>query len=132
MCKGYNDWTANIVGLEQIAPGETGIHWKTYQETTWTDGPGVQGGCWPGTITKWQEDYWLTDQLPWNNTVAKALKRSKGGNLNGADNWDIWFDKWQLLPWITPTPIPTLTPTSTPVPTLTPTPTPRKGGGHKK
>lgn len=118
VCEGTNSYKAEIIGLEQIAPNEQGIHWKTTQTTNWISGS-VPGGCSAGSTTHWQEDYWLTDILPVQNGVStKALKRSKGGNLDiPSDSWDIWFDSWKLLPWITPTPTPFYTPTPTPTPT---------------
>jgi hypothetical protein len=97
-CQGINSYTSQVIGLEQITPTEKGIHWKTTQTTKWTSG-NVPGGCYAGYTTHWQEDYWLTDILPvQNGVVAKALKRSKGGNLDiPSDSWDIWFDKWSPL-----------------------------------
>lgn len=126
-CEGTNSYKGEIVGLEQIAPNEQGIHWRTTQTTSWTSGS-IPGGCSAGSTTHWQEDYWLTDILPVaNGTPVKGLKRSKGGNLDVAsDSWDIWFDTWKLLPWApTPTSAPILTPTPTPTPKPTLTPTPK-------
>ncbi len=122
VCEGTNSYKAEIIGLEQIAPNEQGIHWKTTQNTSWASGS-VPGGCSAGYTTQWQEDYWLTDILPTQNSgAAKALKRSNGGNKGVAsDSWDIWFDSWKLLPWA-PTPVPTVAPTPTPAPTSTPPP----------
>jgi hypothetical protein len=98
-CEGTNSYKAEIVGLEQIAPNEQGIHWRTTQTTNWTSG-NVPGGCSAGSTTHWQEDYWFTNSLPvQNGNSTKALKRSKGGNLDiKTDSWDIWFDTWQNLP----------------------------------
>lgn len=130
VCEGTNSYKAEIVGLEQIAPNEEGIHWRTTQTTNWTSG-NVPGGCSAGSTTRWQEDYWLTNTLPiQNSTPTKALKRSKGGNLDiSGNNWDVWFDSWKLLPWVSLTPTLSPTPTFSP-PTNTPTPTPRKGKGR--
>ncbi len=99
-CSGTNTYTAEIIGQEEIAPGEIGIHWRTTQTTFWDTGD-VVGGCFAGYTTHWQEDYWLSDKLPVpdGNGVTKGLKRSKGGNLdNNNSSWDVWFDKWQELP----------------------------------
>jgi hypothetical protein len=96
-CTGTDSWVAKILGVDQVAPGEFGLHWQTRQTTTWATG-GVPGGCWAGTVTNWQEDYWLVNDLPSPSGPMKGLKRSKGGNLSGADNWDVWMDRWAPLP----------------------------------
>jgi hypothetical protein len=99
-CEGTTSWTAEIPGVEQIAPGEAGLHWRTTQTTAWTTGD-VVGGCYAGYATRWQEDYWLTNQLPDLGGVrqARGLKRTKGGNLDApATGWDIWMDRWAALP----------------------------------
>lgn len=76
-CRGFTDWRSDVVGYEHITPDEVAVHVSTYQETTWTNGP-----CAP-YVTKWREDYYFTDHL----------RRSVGGNLNGAFSWDVWFDR---------------------------------------
>jgi hypothetical protein len=127
-CTGIINYTGKILGIEQIATNEPGIHWNTAQTTSWTSG-NVPGKCATGSITNWQEDYWLTDILPiQNGSTAKGLKRSKGGNIDiTSDNWDVLFDSWNLLnPTTTPTPTasPSPTPIITPTPIPTPSPTP--------
>lgn len=97
-CTGTNNYTAEIIGEEEIAPGQTGIHWRTTQTTNWDTGD-VPGKCYVGYTTKWREDYWLS-KLPLPNGKEKGgLKRSVGGNLDNDDSsWDVWFDKWENLP----------------------------------
>lgn len=116
---GTNNYTASIIGYETLASGMRVIHWRTQQIITWTTGPNVN---YP---THWQEDYWLTDTLPVEGGGTKpALLHTKGGNLSGADNWDITFDAWSALPSPTPVPTPTNTPQPTAIPTPVPTATP--------
>lgn len=114
-CTGTISYKAEIVGIEQISPNQPGIHWRTTQTTNWKTG-NVPGLCSAGFTTHWQEDYWLTDQLPvQNGNPTKGLKRSKGGNLDiTSGNWDVWFDAWNFLP-NTNSITPSLTPTPTPV-----------------
>lgn len=103
-CTGVNNWTASIVGVEQIAPGVQGVHWQSAQTTIWQTG-NLTGQCYAGYTTHWLEDYWLYANLPISGGgTAPALKRSKGGNqdIPNGTSWDIWFDHWQLLPWIHP------------------------------
>lgn len=102
-CVGTNRWKAEIIGREIIdAPtGLSAIHWRSTQTTTWTSGSGsTYSGCQPGAVTRWQEDYYLVDNLPTSTGgVAKGLKRSFGGNLDSNfPNWDVWMDKWQPRP----------------------------------
>lgn len=109
-CQGMINYTGKILGTDSL-----GIHWNTTQTTNWISG-NVPGNCATGAVTHWKEDYWLTNGMSFENTVARGLKRSMGGNSDiTSDNWDVTFDKWQLLPWITPT----IAPTNTPTPTLT-------------
>lgn len=120
VCTGTNNYTASIVGWENISPGVRALHWRSQQQTTWDN----FGKCADWAPTRWQEDYWLEDSLPVEGgKTAKGLKRSKGGNLDvPSDSWNIWFDMWKKLPvpTATPSPSPTPTPTPTPLP-LTPT-----------
>jgi hypothetical protein len=111
-CQGTNTYTARILGWEEIAPGARAIHWRTNQVTNWNSGD-VPGKCFAGYVTNWQEDYWLLPEIPVEGGgVAKALKRTKGGNLEtNADSWDVWFDQWKRLPNA-----PTTTPTAAPTP----------------
>jgi hypothetical protein len=102
-CTGTNTYKAEILGREviDIPTGLSAIHWRTTQTTAWTSGPGsTYSGCRPGTVTNWQEDYYLIDTLPTvNGTPKKGLKRSVGGNKDVSfPNWDVWLDKWQPLP----------------------------------
>lgn len=114
VCTGTNNYTASIIGIEEIAPGQSGIHWRTQQVTTWDS----FGKCNGWTPTVWQEDYWFYDSLPVDGGQPdKGLKRSKGGHLvESSDNWDVWFDHWKQLP-IVATPIPT-PPADTTLPTV--------------
>lgn len=97
-CTGTNAWTATILGWEDMAPGERGLHFRSVQTTSWVTGA-VPGGCAAGYATHWQEDYWLVADLPGPAGPTPGLKRTKGGNLdNGAGSWDIWFDRWTPLP----------------------------------
>ena len=97
-CTGTNNWTAEILGWEEIAPGEQAIHWRTTQITNWSTGD-VAGKCYAGYTTNWREDNWLSQIPQPNGGLAKALKRSKGGNLDTqSGNWDVWYDRWAKLP----------------------------------
>ncbi len=118
VCEGVIGWNASIVGIDGV-----NIHFVQKDKTTWTKG-NLAGHCSPGAVTNWQEDYWLTDVLPiQSGGAAKAIKRSKGGNLDvPSDSWDIWFDKWAPLPWASSTPAPSVTPTIKP--SIIPMPSP--------
>jgi hypothetical protein len=97
-CTGTNAYVAEIIGEEEIAPGQKGIHWRTTQTTSWQTGD-VAGKCFAGYTTRWQEDYWLSKLPMPNGKLAEGLKRSKGGNLdNSNSSWDVWFDNWKYLP----------------------------------
>ena len=92
VCRGVNDWTATVLGTEEIPPGVNAIHIRSEQTTTWT------GGRCAGDVTDWQEDYYLLADLPVDGGgTAPAFKRSVGGNLAGGDNWDVWIDRWARL-----------------------------------
>ncbi|MBI1863598.1 hypothetical protein HYS03_00055 [Candidatus Woesebacteria bacterium] len=99
VCTGVNNYTGSVIGWEEIAPGVKAIHWRTTQTTNWKTG-NIQGRCYAGYTTNWQEDYWLIPSMPkQGGESANALKRTKGGNLDvQADSWDIWFDYWKPLP----------------------------------
>jgi hypothetical protein len=99
-CQGTNAWTAEIVGVEQVAPGDVELHWRTTQTTTWATGD-VRGGCYAGFVTRWREDYWLTGQLtdPAGDHRGKGLRRTAGGNLDVHNaTWDIRIARWMPLP----------------------------------
>jgi hypothetical protein len=90
-CTGTNAWTARIYGVEQMAPGELGLHFRTSQTLSLTG-----SACAP--TTHWQEDLWLVQDLPGPNGPQKALKRTQGGNLDaGYPAWNIWMDDWAPL-----------------------------------
>lgn len=121
VCTGTNNYTASIIGWENISPGTRVLHWRSQQQTTWDN----FGKCAGWAPTRWREDYWLEDSLSVEGgRTAKGLKRSKGGNLDvPSDSWDIWFDMWKKLPSLTSTPSPIST--ITPMPTITPSPLPK-------
>lgn len=99
-CEGTNAWTAQILGLEELAPGDFQLHWRTTQTTAWATGD-VLGGCYAGTVTHWREDYWLTTRLPDPRGAArgKGLARTMGGNLDLPDqSWDVRMARWVPLP----------------------------------
>lgn len=102
-CTGTTVYTAKIIGIENLTqkPIEPAIHWQTTQTTTWNTGL-VPGRCAAGYKTRWQEDYWLVDSLKTQtatNTTAKAVRRTKGGNLDSpSSGWDAWYDNWNPLP----------------------------------
>lgn len=99
-CRGTNVWTAEVLGVEQIPPGDVDLHWRTTQTTTWTTGD-VKGGCFAGAVTRWQEDYWLTGKLPGPRGTrdGRGLQLTVGGNLDKRDdNWDIRMARWVPLP----------------------------------
>lgn len=100
-CTGTTAWMAQILGVEEISPGELALHWRTTQSTRWATGD-VQGGCFAGTTLRWQEDYWFTRQLPGPRSGPGhrlGLKRARGGNLDVATGqWDIWMNRWASLP----------------------------------
>lgn len=99
-CTGTNRWTAEIIGWEEVAPKVKGIHWRSTQITTWDSGD-VLGKCFAGYVTNWQEDNWLAKIPNPSGNLEKALKRSKGGNLDTkSGNWDVWYDKWVKLPGV--------------------------------
>jgi len=99
-CVGTNRWTAEILGVEQVAQADSDLHWRTTQTTTWSTGD-VSGGCYTGTVTHWQEDYWLTGRLldPSGARHGKGVQRTMGGNLDEHDQtWDIRMARWVPLP----------------------------------
>ena len=91
VCTGTNAWRAQIFGVEQMAPGEFGLHWRTTQTLTMAGQP-----CAP--TTHWQEDYWLVQDLPSPTGPQKGLKRTQGGDLDTTyPAWNIWMDAWTRL-----------------------------------
>jgi hypothetical protein len=91
-CTGTSAWTARIYGVELIAPGESGLHWRTSQTLS-------LGGSGCAPTTHWQEDYWLVQDLPSPNGPQKALKRTQGGDLDTTyPAWNIWMDDWAARP----------------------------------
>lgn len=99
-CRGTMDWRGEILGYVDVAPGVQGIHIRTTQTTTWTEGRS-DAGCAAGFVTPWEENYYLIPDMPVLGTdqTAPAFKRSIGGNLaGGPDRWDVWFDVWAPLP----------------------------------
>lgn len=91
-CTGVNDWQAQIFGVDEMAPGVFGLHWRTTQ-TLRLNG----AGCAP--TTHWQEDYWLVRDLSSPNGPQKGLKRTEGGNRDIPwPTWDIWMSNWTTLP----------------------------------
>lgn len=114
-CTGTNTYTATVfaglMDIDSVAPGmQAAIHWRTHQVLDWDTGDDLPD-CVAGGVTNWEEDYYLIADLPVEGypgvTTGKALKRTFGGNLDnfqddGIYDWDIWFDKWVLLPWADP------------------------------
>jgi hypothetical protein len=97
-CIGITAWTAQVLGVEQVAPGDAQLHWRTTQSTTWVTGD-VQGGCTAGGVLHWQEDYWLTGHLPDGTRRSNGLRRTAGGNQDDrADTWDVRMTRWTPLP----------------------------------
>lgn len=99
VCRGVTEWSASVLGWEEIHPGVEAIHVRSRQTTIWTEGQS-ESGCAVGYITPWQEDYYLMPDLPIDGGgTAPAFKRSVGGNLaGGPDQWNVWFDRWASLP----------------------------------
>lgn len=86
---GTNTWRADVLGWEVISPGLSAIHVRSSQTTTWAN----------GSVTRWQEDYYLATVPTVGGGTAKAMKRHVGGNLDiASDRWDVWFDRWETLP----------------------------------
>jgi len=92
-CTGTNRWSAQILGVEEMAPGEFGLHWRSNQTLTLSG-----SACAP--TTHWQEDYWLVQDLPSPSGPQKGLKRTQGGDLDRSTypDWNIWMDDWAGLP----------------------------------
>lgn len=85
---GTNVWRADVLGWETVAPGLRAIHIRSSQNTTWAD----------GSVTHWQEDYYLAIVPKAGDGTTKAMKRHVGGNLDvPSDRWDVWFDQWEAL-----------------------------------
>ncbi len=98
-CTGTNNYVSEILGIEKVTPNEEAIRWRTTQTTSWGSGK-VEGKCYQGYRTRWQENYWLSDTLKaQGGGTTKGLRRTQGGNLEVATGrWDIWFDGWAVLP----------------------------------
>lgn len=124
VCTGTTSYTPSILGIEEIVPGVSTIHWRTQQNTKWDN----FGNCAGWADTNWQEDYWFYDSVAVaGGGTDKGLKRSLGGVVGGSpDNWDVWIEYWKPLPWASPSPTPSEFPypSPTPIPTPSPTPTP--------
>lgn len=94
VCIGTLEWTAEVLGVVELAPGVDAVWTRTTQTTTWTDGPGDPvTGCAPGATARYQDHHFWTDRLA----------RSVGGNLDRHDaghgwDWDVWFDGWAPMP----------------------------------
>lgn len=85
---GTNIWRADVLGWEVISPGLSAIHVRSSQTTVWAN----------GSVTRWQEDYYLATVPTVGGGTAKAMKRHVGGNLDiASDRWDVWFDRWETL-----------------------------------
>lgn len=91
-CEGINNYSNKILEIEETKPGTKTVHWQTNQTTKWSFG-NIAGKCFKGFVTRWQEDYWLDYSKLKEQQMIKAIKRSRGGNLdNPKDSWDIWFN----------------------------------------
>jgi hypothetical protein len=105
-CSGTNAWTAQVLGVEQMAPGDYGLHFRTTQTLTLRVDPAFDwstfdGGSPCAPTTHWQEDYWLVQDLPIDGGgTTKGLKRTQGGDLDVTTYpaWNIWMDEWAALP----------------------------------
>lgn len=100
-CTGNTTCVAKIIGLENVTPKEQSIRWQTSQTTNWKTGS-EPGKCTAGYITRWIEDYWLSDTVKSvEGSKTKGLRRTKGGSIDYPQTgWDVWYDGWSSLPSI--------------------------------
>ncbi len=102
-CLGTNSYIAEVLSYKVTnkQKGYHEIHWRTSQVIKWQAGPGsTYSGCRGGEVTRWQEDYYLTNDIEQaDGPRIKGLHRSVGGNLEtGFPDWDITFATWAKLP----------------------------------
>lgn len=91
--QGSVEYTNEIIGWEELAPGYRAIRWHTIQSILY------DGNTAPVIFT---ENWWL-GPVPVEGTSDQPMsyKRTMGGDSEVPVRYDTWFDYWSKLPDIT-------------------------------